>query len=63
MGEILDAVGHEFPAMRSHLLSPEGDLRPGLAVFLGARSIRELQGLKTPVDLEEVLSIVPLGEA
>ena len=43
-------------------MSPEGDLKPGIAVFLGARSIRELQGLKTPIDLEEVLSIVPVGE-
>jgi hypothetical protein len=44
-------------------MSPEGDLNPGIAVFLGARSIRELQGLKTPIDLEEVLSIVPVGKS
>jgi molybdopterin converting factor small subunit len=62
VGEILDAVSHEFPAIRHYLMSPEGELNPAIAVFLGARSIRELQGLKTPIDLEEVLSIVPVGK-
>lgn len=61
VGEVLEAVGHEYPAMRSYLMSPEGELHPGIAVFLGPRSIRELQGLETPIDLEEVLSIVPTG--
>jgi len=62
VGEVLDAVGHEFPAIRSYLMSPAGDLQPGISVFLGPRSIVELQGLKTPIDLEEVLSIVPVGK-
>ena len=61
VGEVLDAVGHEFPAIRSYLMSPDGDLQPGVAIFLGPRSIRELQGLKTPIELEETLSIVPVG--
>jgi molybdopterin converting factor small subunit len=61
VGEVLVAVGHEFPAIRDYLMSPGGDLQPGVAVFLGPRSIREMQGLATPIDLEEVLSIVPIG--
>jgi molybdopterin converting factor small subunit len=61
VGEVLDAVGHEYPAILSHLMSPEGELQAGMAVFLGPRSIREMQGLATPVELAETLSIVPIG--
>lgn len=59
VGDLLEAVGHEYPAVRSHLLSAEGGLAPRLVLYLGGRSISDLQGLATPVDLEEVLSIVP----
>lgn len=61
VGELLEALGHEHPAIRSHLVGEDGGLRPGLAVYLGGRSVRDLQGLETPVELEEVLSIVPTG--
>lgn len=58
VGEVLDAVGHEYPGIRPYLVSPEGGLSPGVAVYLGGNSVRDLQGLATPVDLEEVVSIV-----
>ncbi len=61
VGEVLEAVGHEYPAIRSHLMSSAGDLQAGVAVFLGPRSIREMQGLATPIELAETLSIVPTG--
>ncbi|MDD2662545.1 MAG: MoaD/ThiS family protein [Dechloromonas sp.] len=58
VGEILDAVANEYPAFRPVLRAADGSLAPGLAVYLGGRSVRDLQGLTTPVELEEVLSIV-----
>lgn len=61
VGEILEAVAHEHPAIRSFLLAADGGLQSGVAVFLGARSIRDLQGLQTPIELEEVISLVPTG--
>ena len=61
VGEILEAVGHEYPAIRPSLIAADGGLAPGLAFYLGGRSISELQGLTTPVELAEVLSIVPVG--
>jgi len=61
VGEVIDALGHEYPAIRSYLISTSGQLQPGVAVFLGPRSVRELQGLATPIDQEEVVSIVPIG--
>jgi molybdopterin converting factor small subunit len=61
VGDVLEAVGHEYPTIRSHLISSEGDLQTGVTVFLGPRSIGEMQGLATPIELEETLSIVPMG--
>jgi hypothetical protein len=61
VGEVLEAVGHEYPDIRTSLISPEGDLQAGVAVFLGPRSISELQGLSTPIELAETLSIVSVA--
>ncbi|MBK6355978.1 MAG: MoaD/ThiS family protein [Betaproteobacteria bacterium] len=61
VGEVLEAVGHEYPAIRTHLASKDGDLPDGVAIYLGPRSIREMQGLATPIELAETLSIVAVG--
>ena len=61
VGEVLEAVGHEYPAIRTHLASVDGDLPAGVAIYLGPRSIREMQGLTTPIELAETLSIVAVG--
>lgn len=61
VGELLEALGHEYPVIRSRLTSGNGELLPGLAIFLGGRSLHDLQGLETPVGLEEVVSIVSAG--
>jgi len=58
VGEVLDAIGHEYPAMRGRLLQPGGDLSPEVVVYLGANSLSDLQGLATPIALEEVVSIL-----
>ena len=62
VGEILEAVGHEYPAFRTHVILTDGNLAPGLAVYLGPTSVRDLQGLATPVQMEELVSIVPTGD-
>jgi len=63
VGEVLEAVGHEYPGFRSKVLLDDGNLVSGLAVYLGATSVRNLQGLATPVQMEELVSIVPVGES
>jgi len=40
-----------------------GSLVAGLTVYLGPTSVRKLQGLATPVQMEELVSIVPTGES
>jgi len=61
VGEVLEAVGHEYPAIRSHLMPVDGGLPAGVAIYLGPRSIRDMQGLATPIELAETLSIVAVG--
>ena len=61
VGEVLEAVGREFPAIRSRLTSSAGDLPTGVAIYLGPRSIRDMQGLETPIELAETLSIVSIA--
>ena len=62
VGELLEAVCHEYPSMKAKLFASDGNLQPGFVVFLGARNIRELEGLNTPIGLEEVLTIIVTGE-
>ena len=58
VADVLNAVGHAYPALGSRLLCRDG----GLAVYIGGASLREREGLATPVALEEVVSIVAVGQ-
>lgn len=62
VGEILEAVSHEYPDFRSKVLRSDGSLVAGLAVYLGPTSVGHLQGLATPVQMEELVSIVLMKE-
>ena len=62
VGELRDAVAHEYPTIRPHLMSAEGQLIPGLLLYLGGQEVSRSQGMATPVELAEVLSIVPNGQ-
>jgi molybdopterin converting factor small subunit len=59
VGDLLEAVGHEYPSLIAKVISADGALAPGMQLYLGGSSIADLMGLATPVALEEVLSIVP----
>jgi hypothetical protein len=63
VGEVLEAVGHEYPDIRNKLLRSDGHLLAGLAVYLGPTSVSHLQGLATPVQMEELVSIVLIKES
>jgi molybdopterin converting factor small subunit len=47
------------PQLVQRLLTPEGELRPFVNVFVGRANIRGLQGLATPVPPGAVVSILP----
>ena len=58
VGEVLEAVGHEYPALGESLLCADGSLADGLAVYLGGTVLHGRESLTMPVDQEEVVSIV-----
>lgn len=59
VAELIAGIGERHPGLPPRLLTPEGDLRPHVNVFVGAASVRGRQGLATPVEPGTVVSIIP----
>jgi molybdopterin converting factor small subunit len=59
VAEVLCELAGRHPQLVSRVLTPQGELRPFVNVFVGRASVRSLQGLATPVPDGEVLSILP----
>jgi molybdopterin converting factor small subunit len=47
------------PQLLPRVLTPEGELRPFVNLFVDRDSVRGLQGLATPVPPGAIVSIVP----
>ena len=61
VGEVLEAVGHKYPALGESLLCADGRLVDGLAVYFGGAVLHGRESLTMPVDQAEVLSIVAVA--
>jgi adenylyltransferase/sulfurtransferase len=59
VGEAVESLLTLFPAMRSHLTDREGKLRSFVNLFLASQNIKDLQGLDTPLEPEDILNLVP----
>jgi sulfur-carrier protein len=59
VGDALHALEHEYPGLAGKIMRSNGQLQPSVDVYLGAMSIRALDGVATPIAGEEVISIVP----
>lgn len=59
VGEALHALEHTYAGLTGKVLRSNGQLQPSIDVYLGAISIRALDGMATPIVGEEVISIVP----
>jgi molybdopterin converting factor small subunit len=59
VAEVLGQLRVRYPQLVQRLLTPEGELRPFVNVFLDRASIRALQGLATPVPPGTIVSILP----
>lgn len=57
--EALHRLGAVYSGVLPRVLSPEGDLRQFVNVFIGERNIRSLEGLATPLAEGDVIVIVP----
>ena len=59
VGEALQRLGAAYDGMGARVLSPKGELRQFVNVFVGTRNVRSLEGLATPLAEGDVISIVP----
>jgi molybdopterin/thiamine biosynthesis adenylyltransferase/rhodanese-related sulfurtransferase/molybdopterin converting factor small subunit len=59
VGAALAALGATHDGILSRVLSPEGEVRPFVNIYLGSRNIHSLDGLATVVTTGDVISIVP----
>jgi molybdopterin converting factor small subunit len=59
VGAALAAIGERHPAFLSRVLTPEGELRPNVNIFLDRDSVKTLEGLGTPLKAGAALTIVP----
>jgi len=58
-GEAVESLLVQYPAFRPHLCKEDGSLRAFVNLFLHRRNIRDLQGLGTPLEPEDILTLVP----
>jgi molybdopterin converting factor small subunit len=59
VGEAMQHLVTEFPALKQHLYNNQGNLRPFVNLFLGADNIKDLQGLETPLAEDAQLRLIP----
>jgi sulfur-carrier protein len=59
VGEVLEGLYAEHPELRERLTEPSGELRRFVNVYKSGEDIRFLDGLETPVDEGEELTILP----
>jgi sulfur-carrier protein len=59
VGEALTDLGARYNGLVERVLSPEGEVRQFVNVYVGSQNIRTLRGLTTPLTDGDVLSIVP----
>ena len=61
VGEVLEAVGHEYPALGESLFCADGSLADGLAVYFGGVVLHGRVSLVMPIGQEEVVSVVAVA--
>lgn len=60
VGDLLEVAGAAHPGLLERVLDKEkAKVRPFVNLFLGAKNVKSLEGLGSPVKDGDVLSIVP----
>jgi molybdopterin synthase sulfur carrier subunit len=59
IGDAMDSLVRQYPALKPHLYNGDGQLRPFVNLFVGGSNVRDLQGLGTPLDPEARVLLVP----
>ena len=59
VGEALQALVEQHPALKSHLMDASGKLRSFVNLYLGEEDVRGLQREATPLKAGDELTIIP----
>ena len=59
VGEVLRSLARAHPGIEEPIFDDTGQLRRFVNIFLGEQDIRNLEGLETPVEGSETISIIP----
>jgi len=57
--EILDNLGGQHPGLIERIVDENGELRRFVNLYVGDEDVRFLQGLDTPVEPDQIVSILP----
>ena len=63
VGEVLEAVGHAYPALGESLFCADGSLAKGLTVYFGGAVLHGRESLARTIEQEEVVSIVAVANS
>ena len=56
---VIAMIGAEHDGLTARILTPEGDVRPLVNIFVDKDDIRSLEGLDTPLENGAVVTIIP----
>ena len=59
VGDAMQDLVGQFPALKKHLFNDLDELRPFVNLFVGEEDIRHLQGVNTLLSDEDKLMIIP----
>ena len=59
VNEILDDLIQKYPEIETHIYDGVGSLRPFVNLYIGEENISQLQGLDTPVELNDRVMLLP----
>lgn len=59
VGEALDALLDAYPALAARVLDEDGNLRGHVNLLRNGQSVRDDEGLDTPVDEDDELALFP----
>jgi adenylyltransferase/sulfurtransferase len=59
VGDAVESLMSQFPAIRPHLTNDGGQLRPFVNLFLGDSNVRDLKGLETSLEEGDRLLLIP----
>ena len=59
VAEAMHTLGAAHDGLLARVLTTEGEPRQFVNIYLGSRNVRALQGMETPVNEGDIISIVP----